>query len=77
MVGGAVQRVLSDSRSALEVLLDVLGVLAVEALQLLVELPVALVDVVDRRLRVEHPTTVVLVALLHSKWRKLETSTAR
>ena len=53
----------SDGCAALEVLLDVAGVLAVEALQLFVELHVPLVDVVDVGVGVEGAAPAVLGAL--------------
>ena len=54
----------SDRRSSLEVVLDVLGVVAVEPLQLLVELHVALVDVVDVGVGVVAAAPAELVALV-------------
>ena len=57
-----------DGGSSLEVVADVLGVAVVEPLELLVEVLVALVDVVDVRVGVVHAPPAELLPLLNLKW---------
>ena len=59
-----------NGSSTFEVLFDLGCVLSVEAFQLLVELHVAIVDVVNVRILVEVPTPAVLCPLLNptSTW---------
>ena len=64
-----------DGGATLKVLLDLGRVFAVESLQLLVKLLVALVDVVDVGVLVKWPTTTVLGTLRDSPRNKLHKAT--
>ena len=59
-----------DGCAPLQVVPDVLGVDLVEPLEFLVELLVALVDVVHVGVGVVHPPPAELLALLHLKWKQ-------